>query len=70
MSEVYHWFRGATVEALRDQLNAGPVDRIEVHQENGSMTFQVVYASDEAAVQPLGRPVPLNESFQCPPRCP
>lgn len=70
MSERFHWFRGATVDALRVHLNAGPVDRLEVHQDGEKMTLVVVYAHDEAAPIPGTRTEPLNESWICPPVCP
>lgn len=70
MSDRFHWFRGATVDALRTHLNAGPVDRLEVHQDGEMMTLVVVYAADEAAPIPGSKTEPLNESFLCPPICP
>jgi len=67
MSDKFHWFRGATVDALKDQLNAGNVDRIEVHHDGDAMTFHVIYG---ATPTPEVHATPLNESFICPPICP
>ena len=67
MSDRFHWFRGATVETLKDRLNAGNVDRLEVHQDGDSMTLVVVYGPVTA---PEVHTSPLNESFLCPPICP
>lgn len=72
----FRWIRGATVDALRDRLNAGPVDRVEFHEyvptdpNSGGLHIVVVYASDESAPTPATPAAPLNESWICPPVCP
>jgi len=68
MSDRFHWFRGSSVDALTAQLTAGPIDRLEVHQDGDSMTFVVVRKFEEATgVEESG--TPINESHICPPDC-
>lgn len=66
----YHWFQGASVRALYDQIGAIGADtaRVEVRQDGEKMTFRVVgpvktESADADAVDDI------NDSHRCPPWC-
>jgi len=61
----YHWFQGASVQQLYEQIEQyGASDvRLEVHQDGHEMYFKVVKVS-------TGETLPtLNDSHRCPPEC-
>jgi hypothetical protein len=61
----YWWFDKETAYALRDQLSAGPIQRLEVRVDaDNNMTLHVIQQGVSAAS------VPLNKSHICPPVCP
>ena len=63
----YHWFSGASVERLRNELVAAgsPLPRLEVYQNGDNMTFKVVPNGGNSAGV-----TPINDSHVCPPTCP
>jgi hypothetical protein len=67
MSRPYWWFRGATVAALKERLNAASPEAIlEVHLDGQKMTLDVVEPDATPGEERAGA---LNESFICPPVC-
>ena len=73
----FHWFKGASVRALYDQIGAAGPDtaRVEVRTEGDQMFFRVVADGEGAnevtpALHEPGHNDEINDSFICPPRCP
>jgi hypothetical protein len=67
MSARFHWFQGASVIKLREELNrAGDEARLEVHQEEGDQMVFYIIAPGELRAEGGG----INDSFICPPICP
>jgi hypothetical protein len=70
-AKPYHWFQGASVRELYDQIGAiGPdTARVEVRQAGNKMTFDVLDPAapveDTQRIQPA-----INDSKVCPPICP
>ncbi|HEY9466796.1 MAG TPA: hypothetical protein VIR54_27055 [Vicinamibacterales bacterium] len=72
---AFHWFQGASVQALVDRLIAADpaTARLEVHQHDEKMYFRVVAAkpADRTLAAADGDPTdPINDSHRCPPECP
>jgi hypothetical protein len=68
-SPRFHWFQGASVRELYNQLSAAGPDTVilEVHQSGDKMTFQVV---NQGGAQAQASPNPsINDSRVCPPIC-
>jgi hypothetical protein len=69
----YHWFQGASVRALVDQLTAADPDtaRLEVRVVGKKMTFRVVKtAGENSSMTTLEEPIDIDDSRVCPPICP
>lgn len=62
-AQRYHWFQGASVRELYNQIDQyGPdVARLEVHQQGDVMHFRVVSGDEQLP--------PINDSHVCPPDC-
>lgn len=65
----FHWFQGASVRELYNQLSAAGPDtaRLEVHTTGDQMTFLV--HPGEVSTQ-SHNPSHINDSHICPPDCP
>jgi hypothetical protein len=69
-AQPYHWFQGASVRALYDQIGAIGADtaRVEVRQSGDTMTLRVVGAvKAEGADEDTSGDI--NDSRRCPPIC-
>jgi hypothetical protein len=68
--QPYHWFQGASVRALYDQIGAIGADiaRVEVRQRGDKMTFRVVGAVKVAGADDDAS-ADINDSRRCPPIC-
>jgi hypothetical protein len=66
--QPYHWFQGASVRALYDQIGAIGADtaRLEVRQSGDTMTLRVVGAVKADDADTSGD---INDSRRCPPIC-
>lgn len=67
----YHWFQGASVRELVNQLEAADPDtaRLEVHTAGDKMTFRVIPASTGDVTIQSHDPLDINDSHRCPPDC-
>lgn len=65
-SPRYWWFDGATVQALKERLDAaGPGVIFKVNKDGNALTLEVIDPGQDKAA----RLAPLNESHPCPPIC-
>lgn len=67
MSKRFWWFDGASVDALREQLN-GPVVRVEFRVDKAQQATITVVRGDVVTTEGGGGPI--NDSHVCPPQCP
>lgn len=70
MARPFTWFSPASVQVLRERLNAASADaHLEVHEEAHGMILYVVEPgiSGEQVTEGGGG---VNESHTCPPVCP
>lgn len=67
----YHWFKGASVRALYDEIGRlGPDNvRLEVRTEGREMTFTVVGEEGEVSTETHAPWHTINDSHYCPPDC-
>lgn len=65
----FHWFQGASVRELYNQLGAAGPDTVilEVHQSGDKMTFEVVSGTGDQTK--VSANPPINDSRVCPPIC-
>jgi hypothetical protein len=71
-AQPYHWFQGASVRALYDQIgNANPdTARLEVRVDGEQMRFRVVSTGGGEERWADTASADINDSRRCPPVCP